>query len=163
MARSRGFFPISLWRGRPITQRTLLGAGTPGLLPLAFLLRLALGSISYSAGTPGGLFAPLLVLGAQFGLFFGLACQLAVPGLHIQPEGFAVVGMAALFTEIVRAPLTEIVLATEMTADVTMLLPMLGACAMAMLTPTLLKDPPIYNSLRERTIDQQRARRARAE
>jgi CIC family chloride channel protein len=145
----------------PIAQRTLLGAGTLGLLPAVFLLRFALGALSYSAGTPGGLFAPLLVLGAQFGLFFGLVCELAFPGLHVQPEGFAVVGMAALFTGIVRAPLTGIVLATEMTADVTLLLPMLGACAMAMLTPTLIKDPPIYDSLRERTVNRERARRAR--
>jgi chloride channel protein, CIC family len=144
--------------GDAITQRTLLGAGTLAMLPVVFLLRLALGALSYSAGTPGGLFAPLLVLGAQFGLFFGLACQAAFPDLHVQPEGFAVVGMAALFTGIVRAPLTGIVLATEMTADVTMLLPMLCACAMAMLTPTLLKDPPIYDSLRERTVARERAR-----
>jgi CIC family chloride channel protein len=51
--------------------------------------------------------------------------------------------MAALFTGIVRAPLTGIVLVTEMTASVTMLLPMLGACFVAMLVPTLLRDPPI--------------------
>jgi chloride channel protein, CIC family len=57
-----------------------------------------------------------------------------------------------------QGPLTGIVLVTEMTADVTMLLPMLGACAMAMLTPTLLKDPPIYDSLRERTVKRERAR-----
>jgi CIC family chloride channel protein len=144
--------------GDAITQRTLLGAGTLAMLPLVFLLRLALGALSYSAGTPGGLFAPLLVLGAQFGLFFGLACQLSFPSLNIQPEGFALVGMAALFTGVVRAPLTGIVLATEMTADVTMLLPMLGACAMAMLTPALLKDPPIYDLLRERTVTRERAR-----
>ncbi len=61
------------------------------------------------------------------------------------------------------APLTGIVLVTEMTADVTMLLPMLGACAMAMLTPTLLKDPPIYDSLRERTVRRARARLDQAE
>jgi CIC family chloride channel protein len=157
------FLPDLVGGGDPITQRTLLGAGTLGLLPLVFLIRLALGALSYSAGTPGGLFAPLLVLGAQFGLFFGLACQLAFPDLSVQPEGFAVVGMAALFTGIVRAPLTGIVLATEMTADVTMLLPMLGACAMAMLTPTLIKDPPIYDSLRERTVAREKARRARGE
>jgi CIC family chloride channel protein len=144
--------------GDPITQRTLLGAGTLAMLPAVFLLRFALGAFSYSAGTPGGLFAPLLVLGAQFGLFFGLACAFAFPDLHVQPEGFAVVGMAALFTGIVRAPLTGIVLATEMTADVTMLLPMLCACAMAMLTPTLMHDPPIYDSLRERTVARERAR-----
>jgi CIC family chloride channel protein len=155
------FLPGLVGGGDPIAQATLLGAGTLGLLPVVFLIRFALGSLSYSAGTPGGLFAPLLVLGAQFGLFFGLACQLAFPGLNIQPEGFAVVGMAALFTGIVRAPLTGIVLATEMTDNVTMLLPMLGACAMAMLTPTLLKDPPIYDSLRERTVNRERARLAR--
>ena len=68
---------------------------------------------------------------------------------HIQPEGFAIVGMAALFTGIVRAPLTGLVLVTEMTASVTMLLPMLGACFVAMLVPTLLRDPPIYDSLSE--------------
>jgi CIC family chloride channel protein len=59
--------------------------------------------------------------------------------------------MAALFTGIVRAPLTGMVLATEMTASFTMLLPMLGACFMAMLVPTMLRDPPIYDSLRELT------------
>jgi chloride channel protein, CIC family len=156
------FLPDLIGGGDPITQRTLVGAGTLAALPLVFLLRLALGAVSYSAGTPGGLFAPMLVLGAQFGLFFGLACQLAFPGLHVQPEGFAVVGMAALFTGVVRAPLTGIVLVTEMTADVTMLLPMLGACAMAMLMPTLLKDPPIYDSLRERSVNRERARLDRA-
>jgi H+/Cl- antiporter ClcA len=57
--------------------------------------------------------------------------------------------MAAFFTGVVRAPLTGIVLVTEMTANVTMLLPMLGACFAAMLIPTLLSDPPIYDSLRE--------------
>jgi CIC family chloride channel protein len=155
------FLPDLVGGGDPITQQTLLGAVTLGLLPQIFLLRFVLGALSYSAGTPGGLFAPLLVLGAQFGLSFGLVFDLAFPGLHVQPEGFAVVGMAALFTGIVRAPLTGIVLATEMTADVTLLLPMLGACAMAMLTPTLIKDPPIYDSLRERTVNRERARRAR--
>jgi chloride channel protein, CIC family len=60
--------------------------------------------------------------------------------------------MAAFFVGVVRAPLTGIVLVVEMTADVTMLLPMLGASFMAMLVPTLMHDPPIYDSLRERTL-----------
>ena len=36
-----------------------------------------------------------------------------------------------------------------MTANVTMLLPMLGACFMAMLVPTLMHDAPIYDLSRE--------------
>ena len=143
------FAPGLVGGGDPLTQRTLLGAGTLTLLPLVFLIRFALGAVSYAAGTPGGLFAPLLVLGAQLGLFFGLLCQLAFPGLHLQLEGFAVVGMAALFVAVVRAPLTGMLLVCEMTGNATMLLPMLGACFLAMLVPTLLGNAPIYDSLRE--------------
>jgi CIC family chloride channel protein len=94
----------------------------------------------------------MLVLGAQLGLYVGMLFQLAFPHLDIQAEGFAVVGMAAFFTGVVRAPLTGIVLVIEMTGSVTMLLPMLGACCMAMLVPTLLRNEPIYDSLRERTL-----------
>jgi CIC family chloride channel protein len=100
----------------------------------------------------------MLVLGAQLGLFFGQLCQLAFPDLNIQPEGFAVVGMVAFFVGVVRAPLTGIVLVVEMTANVTMLLPMLGACFTAMLVPTLMRDPPIYDSLRELTLERERTR-----
>ena len=128
------------------------------MLPLVFLLRFGLGSLSYAAATPGGLFAPMLVLGAQLGLLFGLLCRLAFPGLDIEAQGFAVVGMAAFFTGVVRAPLTGMVLVTEMTASVSMLLPMLAACFAAMLVPTLLRDAPIYDALREHTVRQERER-----
>jgi CIC family chloride channel protein len=45
---------------------------------------------------------------------------------------------------------TGIVLIIEMTGSFTLLLPMLGACFVAMLVPTLLGNAPIYDSLRER-------------
>jgi CIC family chloride channel protein len=60
--------------------------------------------------------------------------------------------MAAFFTGVVRAPVTGIVLVTEMTTSVSLLLPMICACFVAMLAPTLLGDPPIYDSLRKRTL-----------
>jgi chloride channel protein, CIC family len=152
------FVPDLIGGGDAITQRILAGRETFALLPILFLFRLGLGAISYAAGTPGGLFAPMLVLGAQLGLFFGQLCQLVFPGLNIVPEGFAIVGMAALFVGVVRAPLTGIVLVVEMTANVTMLLPMLGACFMAMLIPTLMRDAPIYDSLREQSLERERIR-----
>jgi CIC family chloride channel protein len=154
------FAPSVVGGGDAVTQRSLVGAETLSVLPLVFLLRFGLGTVSYAAGTPGGLFAPMLVLGAQLGLLFGLLCRLAFPGLDIQAEGFAVVGMAAFFTGVVRAPLTGIVLATEMTANVTMLLPMLVACFAAMLVPTLLRDAPIYDSLRKHTLRRERVLQA---
>src|SRR4029077_20375709 len=71
------FAPGLVGGGDAITQRALLGVDTLAVLPLVFLLRLGLGAISYAAGTPGGLFAPMLVLGAQLGLLFGQLCRLA--------------------------------------------------------------------------------------
>ena len=109
-------------------------------------------AISYAALTPGGLFAPMLVLGAQSGWMFGAAFNRWLPNLVPNATPFAVVGMAAFFTAVVRAPLTGIVLVMEMTNCLPLLLPMLAACGAAMLLPTLLRDPPIYESLLQRTL-----------
>ncbi len=150
------FAPEMVGGGNSITQSTLLGAGTLALLPLLFLLRFGLGAVSYAAATPGGLFAPMLVLGAQLGLFFGILCRDLFSGLNMQPEAFALVGMGAFFCGVVQAPLTGIVLVTEMTGDVALLLPMIGACFMAMLVPALLRNSPIYDSLRARQTEVRR-------
>ena len=144
------FMPGLVGGGDLITQHLLSGGAGLSLIPLAFLLRFGLGAVCYAARTPGGLFAPMLVLGVQLGLLCGALCRLAFPGLGIEPEAFAIVGMAAFFAGVVRAPVTGIVLATEMTAAFTTLLPMLAACFAAMLAANLLRSPPIYDSLRER-------------
>jgi CIC family chloride channel protein len=146
------FAPGLVGGGDLLTQAALAGVPALAVLPTLFLLRFYLGAISYAAATPGGLFAPLLVLGAQLGLFCGILFAHWFPALDVTPEAFAVVGMAALFTAIVRAPLTGIVLVIEMTAAFVLLLPMLAACFAAMLVATLLRDEPIYDSLRERTM-----------
>jgi chloride channel protein, CIC family len=146
------FAPGLIGGGDDITQRVLAGGAAVSMIPLAFLVRFGLGAASYSARTPGGLFAPLLVLGAQLGLLCGVLCQAVFPGLGIDPEAFAVVGMAAFFTGVVQAPVTGIVLVTEMTAAFTTLLPMLAACFAAMVAANLLRSVPIYDSLRERVI-----------
>ncbi|PPD44178.1 MAG: H(+)/Cl(-) exchange transporter ClcA [Methylocystis sp.] len=146
------FAPGLVGGGDGLTQRALAGSADIFVLPSVFLVRFWLGAVSYSAGTPGGLFAPLLALGAQFGLLFGVACGLVLPGLELQPQAFALVGMTAFFTGVVRAPLTGIVLVTEMTGSVAMLLPMLAACFTAMLVPTILRCPPVYDSLRARLL-----------
>jgi CIC family chloride channel protein len=146
------FAPGLVGGGDQITQRVLSGEAILTLIPLAFLLRFGLGAVSYAAATPGGLFAPMLVLGAQLGFFFGAICRIAIPDFGIDPEAFAVVGMAAFFTGVVQAPVTGIMLVIEMTAAFTTLLPMLGASFAAMLVVNLLHSAPIYESLRERTI-----------
>ena len=142
------FRPGLVGGGDSITQLALAGGQNMIVVAGVFLVRFALGPLSYAAETPGGLFAPMLVLGAQCGLFLGVLSCYWFPYLGEPPTAFAVVGMAAFFTAVVRAPVTGIILVTEMTGCFTLLLPMLIACFAAMTVPTMLGDPPIYDSLR---------------
>jgi chloride channel protein, CIC family len=72
------FAPTLVGGGDAITQRTLDGIVSLSILPVVFLIRFGLGAVSYAARTPGGLFAPILVLGAQLGLLFGDPLQLRI-------------------------------------------------------------------------------------
>jgi chloride channel protein, CIC family len=146
------FAPGLAGGGDALTQRTLDGTEVLALLPLVFVLRLALGAVSYAAGTPGGLFAPLLALGAQMGFIFGGLFDPSPANPSSHAVAFAVVGMAALFTAVVRAPLTGMILVTEMTANSILLLPMLAACFSAMAAATMLGEPPVYDALKDQTL-----------
>jgi CIC family chloride channel protein len=141
------FAPNLVGGGEELAQHSMDGAFLPGILGFVFLLRFVLGPVSYAAATPGGLFAPLLALGAQIGLLCFAVAQYFHLDFGVSSTAFAVIGMAAFFTGVVRAPVTGIVLITEMTGSLSVLLPMLGACFTAMLIPTLLNSPPIYTSL----------------
>jgi CIC family chloride channel protein len=145
------FAPGLVGGGDTLTQRTLDGSEALALLPFIYLLRLFLGAVSYAAGTPGGLFAPLLVLGAQMGFIFGGLVNPGMTDPTSHAVAFAVVGMAALFTAVVRSPLTGMILVTEMTENSQLLLPMLAACFSAMAVATMLREPPIYDALKART------------
>ncbi len=154
------FFPDLIGGGDLLTQRALLGSSLILVVVGVLVARFLLGVISYASGTPGGLFAPMLVLGSHLGLLVGLVGQLVIPQLTPQPAALALLGIAAFFTATVRAPVTGIVLATELTGVTNQLPPMLGACAVAMLVATVLHSEPIYDALTTRAA---RAARQNAE
>lgn len=110
------------------------------------LVRFFLGPISYAAGTPGGLFAPIITLGALAGASAGHWQSVLWPGAA-EPMAFAVAGMAAFFTATVRAPLTGIVICLEMTGAYGVFFPLLATCVGAYLIPALLRNEPIYDAL----------------
>ena len=88
------------------------------------VVRWFLGPLSYSVGTPGGLFAPLLVVGAAVGSLVAVASTTVAPGLALSSTSFAVVGMSTFFAAVVRAPITGVVLIMEMTAQTALVVPM---------------------------------------
>jgi CIC family chloride channel protein len=146
------FVPAALGGGGPLVEATFAGKVAVGTLAGLLLLRFGMTMASYGCGTAGGIFAPLLVIGAQAGLLVGLLGQPLFPAAAGYHTAFAVVGMAALFSAIVRAPLTAIVLLLEMTAQYSLMLPLLAACFTAYALADLLRDRPIYEALLERDL-----------
>lgn len=119
------------------------------LLPLIwFIVRFIFSMISYGASVPGGIFMPILVLGALLGVIF------AVIMIHygIAPKrcyGIIIVtSMCAYFGAIEKAPFTALTLLTEMVGSVEQIFPMLVATFIAYFVLGLLGGKPIYEALR---------------
>jgi CIC family chloride channel protein len=143
------FMPDVVGGGESLAQLATTQQLAWRLLVLYLLVRVVLTFASYSSGTPGGIFAPILALGALLGNLFAIATS-AVTATPTDPAPYAIVAMAACFTAIVRSPLTGVVLLLEMTGGWTLILPMMAASLMAFVVPELLGIPPIYDSLRRR-------------
>jgi CIC family chloride channel protein len=145
-------YPLGVGGGDTLTQLILSGRQLALPVVVGYLLvRFIAGPLSYSAAVPGGLFAPLLALGALWGLLFAGGFDALWPAEVsnlIMP--MAIVGMAAFFGAAVRAPLTAVVVVMEMTATASVAIPMLVATAAAVIAAELTGTPPIYDSLRER-------------
>ena len=122
-----------------------------GALVVLLVARTITSVMSYSAGTPGGIFAPLLALGTLAGLSFGLALQYLLPGVTAHAGVFAVAAMGALFSATVRAPVTGIVLVAELTGNYDMLLASALTCVTASITAQSTGGQPIYSLLLQRT------------
>jgi CIC family chloride channel protein len=151
------FLPEAIGGGHSTAELILSGHYAAvhflAFLAVLFIAKFVLTVISYACGVPGGIFAPLLVLGAILGLMTGQIGSLGFPALTHFPAAFAVVGMAAAFAAIVRAPLTGIVLILEMTNNYEQLFPLLVACMIAFLVAEHLHNKPIYEALLEYDLE----------
>ncbi|MCF8606575.1 ClC family H(+)/Cl(-) exchange transporter [Gordonia sp. HY442] len=148
------FDPDTAGGGDALTQGLLDGARLAlPTVAILLLVRFVVGPLSYAAGTPGGLFAPLLAVGALWGVLFAALVNVVVPaGYDDWTVALIIVGMSAFFAAVVRAPITGIVLVMELTAVTTVTIPMLAATAAAVLIANAVGSPPIYDSLRDRML-----------
>lgn len=117
------------------------------------IVRAAMTFLSYSMGVPGGIFAPMLALGALIGMSFGQAAQELFPHVDVHAGSFAIAAMGALFAATVRAPMTGIVLVAEMTASFELLPAMIVTCMTASIVAQSLGSKPVYDLLLERTLE----------
>lgn len=145
-------FPVVLCGGHAVVEELNLTT-TFGLLSLMLIAKFLFSTISFGSGAPGGIFFPLLIIGGTFGALFG---YIAINYFGISPElfnNFIILSMAGYFTAIVRAPITGIILITEMTGSFTHLLSLTIVSMIAYIVADLLKSTPIYDSLLERLLE----------
>lgn len=121
-------------------------------IALLFIVKLAFTGLSYGSGAAGGIFLPLLACGALVGAFFGKA--LGLLGLIGPAENlnFLVLGMAAFFTAVAKAPVTGAVLILEMSGNLDHLGSLVLACLSAYVVADLIKSRPVYDVLLERLL-----------
>ena len=141
------FLPYDVTGGDVLTEEILSGDLALWLLVSVAAVRFLTGPLSYAARTPGGIFAPIIALGALAGASFGSLLESVSPELAPSPAAFAIAGMAAFFTATISAPLTGIVICLEMTGCYQLFLPMLSACFGAYAMSNLLRGEPIYDAL----------------
>jgi H+/Cl- antiporter ClcA len=109
-------------------------------------------AICYGSGTSGGIFLPLLACGAIVGSILGEILVMAGFALEGQNLNFMILGMAALFTGAVKAPVTGIVLILEMSGNFDHLGALVLVCFSAFVTSELIASKPVYTALLERLV-----------
>lgn len=130
-----------------------IGPGfTIGLAILILFSKILLTSSSFATGVPGGIFAPILVIGALVGNIVGSVAAVWFPGLPVPPSVFATIGMVAALSGSVRAPLTGVVLIVEMTGEYSLLYALLIGAFASYAVAELLRDKPIYEALLENEL-----------
>ncbi len=133
-----GYDTLSLALGGRIAVEVMIGLG---------LLKLAATVLSYSSGGAGGIFAPSLFIGGMLGGAIGM---LDVRLLGHDPSSvgaFALVGMGAVFSGVIRAPMTSVLIIVEMTDGYSLMLPLMLANMTAYALARHFRPRPIYDAL----------------
>ncbi|HUK88573.1 MAG TPA: chloride channel protein [Terriglobales bacterium] len=106
-------------------------------------------TFSFSSGTPGGLFAPTLFIGAMIGGAVGGVEHLLLPHLGTSIGVYVLVGMGTLFAGFLRAPLTSVFMILEVSGDYSIILPVIIANTLAYLISRGFQRTPIFDVLSE--------------
>ena len=116
------------------------------LLALA-ALKIVATALSFSSGTPGGLFAPTLFIGAMLGAgVSGLERQL-LPSATGPVGAYALVGMGTLFAGILRAPMTSVFMMVEISGNYSIVLPVMISNSIAYMISRRFQPTPIFEVL----------------
>jgi len=110
------------------------------MLLLAFLKILAT-SCTIGSGGSGGVFGPSVFIGAMLGGAFGFFGHQVAPEWVVNPNSFVLVGIGGFFAGVARTPVSSVIMACEMSASYTLLVPLMLVSSTSYL---LLRNTSLY-------------------
>jgi CIC family chloride channel protein len=137
-------FPQVMGPGYEVIDQAMHGQFAWKLLLALALLKILATTLSFSSGTPGGMFAPTLFIGAMLGASVGSFEKLFFPHLAGTVGAYALVGMGVLFAGFLRAPLTSVFMVLEVSGNYSIILPVILANMIAYLMSRILQPVPIF-------------------
>jgi CIC family chloride channel protein len=110
-------------------------------------LKLLSTALSFTSGTPGGLFAPVLFMGAMLGGSVAMLEQELFPAIAVPVGAYVLVGMGALFAGILRAPMTSVFMILEVSGNYSIILPVMICNTISYLISRGFQEVPLFDLL----------------
>ena len=140
-------FPQVMGAGYEYIDRAMHDEYGWRLLLALGLLKIVATVASFVSGTPGGLFAPTLFIGAMLG---GAVCAIErqiAPGVTGPIGAYALVGMGTLFAGILRAPMTSVFMIVEVSGNYSIILPVMISNTIAYLLSRQFQQHALFDLL----------------
>jgi CIC family chloride channel protein len=140
-------FPQVLGAGYAVIDEAMHGQFTWKLLIVLAGLKILATGLSFLSGTPGGMFAPSLFVGAMLGGAVGSIEQHFFPALTGTIGTFALVGMGTFFAGFLRVPITSVFMVIELSGNYTAILPVMISTLVAYLISRQYQKIPLFDML----------------
>lgn len=158
-------FPQVMGAGYEFMDHAMHGQYTWEVLGILAGLKIVSTTISFVSGTPGGMFAPTLFIGAMLGASVGGLEHSFFPHLTGSAGVYALVGMGTLFAGFLRAPMTSVFMILEVSGNYSIILPVIVSNTISYLISRSLQREPIFEALTRQdgldlpSMEEQRERR----
>lgn len=139
--------PQVMGAGYEYIDEAMHGQFTWQFLALLAGLKIVATMLSFVSGTPGGMFAPTLFIGAMLGAAVGGAEHALFPHLIAAPGTYALVGMGVLFAGFLRAPMTSVFMVLEVSGNYSIIVPVIVANTFAYVISRALQPIAIFDVL----------------
>jgi CIC family chloride channel protein len=139
--------PQVMGAGYEYIDEAMHGQFTWQMLALLAGLKIVATTLSFVSGTPGGMFAPTLFIGAMLGAAVGGAEHVVLPHLTGSAGTYALVGMGVLFAGFLRAPMTSVFMVLEVSGNYSIIVPVIVANTFAYVISRALQPTAIFDML----------------